>query len=882
MGQASMASPLTPINNNTLNAATNPTTTRRFEEYEVKSHTVQSTVQPTVQSTCETGDEMDSGNDSNQSSPFVSQVRDRDGDDKDVGRGNDNGSTGSTSSTANHSTNSSVNINTNQENVSPNKNRHSRVMSGNELSPLKILSPTFESIEAELLSPPEKNATTNGRSPRRVSPAARFPIKVNSTPATPAKHPVEKVPEKIEEEVPQKVEEKIQEKEITLEDALRNNEGLTKAIQIFEDQDLMMNDAEDEADLTSASFDREPQQQQPSTEEGNTALEDTMVSEFSTFSAVPDMAMFARLGQSPSKQGSDLGRSPTGPARGRPDPSPSRRSRPLTMHESPNTSNLLMDFTDQISNFSSRYGQQQDPLDQTHASRRMSARPAAATPLRQQSNLLDFDIPPLPTPRSIPSVTPRELESLKSGFLSEISSLKASLSGKEAEAASLKAAVGDAEKRVGECMEELREAQSSREALDEERANWERRGREMEAVLRKVKEEIVLGQREREALESQLEETEKRREAAEMMAQEAESKMAGMRAGKAVAASSSSPTPSGDGGECAKCGSHSVKSPDRAGGKAANNNAKEVEMAVERVARELHALYKSKHETKVAALKKSYETRWEKRVRELETRAEDLAVENDRLRGAAAADAARADPAQVAAAVSEQFKARAARDAAQIRELRAEVEKLEAVIGSVKADNGDLRTLLEKERVEKGELVQLAEEMMQMQSMQSFIQKEQGQQQQQQQQPQSHHHLQRQHPEPRSPAPSQSPARSSIAGPRRTSSGPTTTPAPVRHTPARARGDTATGTTTTTTTGEPLRSSIIGRPSSLQAPRSIKKPTASRIGGLTQQHHERNKNGGSLPGGGIPRPGSGASSASSRSGIMSSIEKMGNYRGRGD
>ena len=86
--------------------------------------------------------------------------------------------------------------------------------------------------------------------------------------------------------------------------------------------------------------------------------------------------------------------------------------------------------------------------------------------------------------------------------------------------------------------------------------------------------------------------------------------------------------------------------------------------------------------------------------------------------------------------------------------------------------------------------------------------------------------------------------------------------------------------TTATTTVEPLRSSTIGRPSSLIAPRSIKKPTASRIGGLTQQHHERNKNGGShgSHGGGIPRPGSGAS----RSGIMSSIEKMGNYRGRGD
>ena len=48
----------------------------------------------------------------------------------------------------------------------------------------------------------------------------------------------------------------------------------------------------------------------------------------------------------------------------------------------------------------------------------------------------------------MPSITPRELESLKSNFLSEISSLKASLSGKEAEVQSLKTAVGDAEKRV--------------------------------------------------------------------------------------------------------------------------------------------------------------------------------------------------------------------------------------------------------------------------------------------------------------------------------------------------------------------------------------------------------------------------------------------------
>ena len=53
---------------------------------------------------------------------------------------------------------------------------------------------------------------------------------------------------------------------------------------------------------------------------------------------------------------------------------------------------------------------------------------------------------------------------------------------------------------------------------------------------------------------------------------------------------------------------------------------------MERVARELHGLYKSKHETKVAALKKSYEARWEKKIRELETRVEELGEDNERLR----------------------------------------------------------------------------------------------------------------------------------------------------------------------------------------------------------------------------------------------------------
>ncbi|KAI0377294.1 hypothetical protein F5Y04DRAFT_182117 [Hypomontagnella monticulosa] len=665
----------------------------------------------------------------------------------------------------------------NQENISsPFKSRHSRIMSGNELSPLKILITKEENDDTETRSPNKPISQT--RSPRKI---ARFPVKVNSSPSpsspSPSPSPSLETPKA-----------RVEERQISIEEALRQNQGLANAIKIFEDEETMLDDGEDdEGDVTSMSVADQPPADEPA------GPDDTMISTFSTFSAVPNLTMFARIGHSPTKF-ADVNATPTA-TRNRPEPASMRTPRPPVMHESGNTTNLLMDFTEQISGFSSRYAQQTPNRNQP--SGRTPRATIAATPQRPQSNLLDFDIPPLPTPRSIPTITPRELESLKSGFLSEISSLKASLSGKEAEVASLKTAIGDAETRVGQCMEEIREMRAVKEALAEERESWDKRGREMEAVLRKVKEEILIGQREREELESKLEESEKRREAAEIMAQEAESKMAGMRAGKATADAASD------------------KSPD----KAKNPGSREVEIAVERVARELHALYKSKHETKVAALKKSYESRWEKKIRELESQVEDLAEENEKLRLGRDATMTKVDPNQTI--IDEERKVQAVKDSAQIKELNAEIEKLEAVVSSVKVDNQELRQLLEKERVEKGELVMLAEEMM---SMQSFVQTEEPR-----AQPQAQVH-----------AP---PARSVVPRPQQGGS-------------------------------ETFRTSIGNRTSGLRAPGSVKKPGESRIGGIA---HERSKNGGSQ--GGIPRPGSGMGS---RSGIMSSIEKMGNYRGRAD
>ncbi|KAI5462384.1 central kinetochore-associated-domain-containing protein [Mariannaea sp. PMI_226] len=674
-----MASPLSHTTDSALNIQTTPTT-HRYDSYEVR----------VVSSHSETTSEFSEG-----SSPFISTINETTVLEK--------------------------------ENTSPSKSRHSRVLSGATLSPLKILGDQMESVESR----PSPKAGSFSRTPsRRAAPEKRFPIKVSN--------PIEST-------------RPIQERTINLEDAVRRGTGLKRAIEIFEDE---QSDVEEDGDVTAGTVNITAQTAMEVDE--SAGLDDTVISTFSTFSAVPSMTTFANLGMSPDKLAS---LSPQFPSKA--ESSPSRTPRPMSMHDSGNTTNLL-DFTDSL-----RFPQK-TPMGKTASPLRTSTT-VSTPPSRQMTNLIDFDIPPMPTPRSVPTITPRELESLKSKFLSEISSLKASLSGKEAEVQSLKAAVGDAEKRVGESMEQLREDRAIKEQLAEEKEGWERRGREMEAVLRKVKEEIVSSQRQQRELEEKLDESEKRREAAEMMHQEAESKMAGMRAGKDFEKSS----------------------PEKS-----RNTNHEVEIAVERVARELHALYKGKHENKVAALKKSYETRWEKRVRELESRIEELYHENERLHAGQDTTMMRAEHAE-----TEELKAQVVRDSAAMKELNADIQRLEAVANTVRHDNEELRGMLERERIEKGELVQLAEEMMNMQSL--AVQ-----------------------PTPAKPQP------------------PPQEKQPEAKTPKRNL--------------ESLRGSVRG--SGLRAP-----------GSNLRAPHERTKSAGGLPRpGGIPR-----------SGIMSSIEKMGSYRGRG-
>ncbi|KKA26585.1 hypothetical protein TD95_003966 [Thielaviopsis punctulata] len=576
---------------------------------------------------------------------------------------------------------------------SPSKVDHriSRVMSGTELSPLKLLggndirSPsacstgstgsasgennnfrTSISSATNPISPVEKAV----RSPRKL-PEKRFPVRVSSpTAGSRTRTGSEATTRSLS---PERQSER---QSLSIGEALLDNANLAKAIQLFEEEDNAAPDAGHNATIVEA--------------DESAIANDAEFTNLSNFSAI-------RLNQPQGSQDEEM----TTPR--------ASKSPEIGLNTKSSASNLLSNSMRLLNNGSSR-----------GPSRQPSTNFSASTGGQQANSNEAFDIPPMPAPRNAPSVTPRELETLKSQFLSEISSLKASLLGKEAEVQSLKAAVSDAEKRVGESMEQMREERQLREQFSAEKEDWERRGREMEVVLRKIREDYAVTKRERDELESKLNESEGRREMAEMMAQDAESKMAGMRAGQqqlqAAAAQATSPgAPK----------SAASRSPAAA-------TAREVEIAVERVARELHALYKSKHETKVAALKKSYEGRWEKKVAELEAKVSELESENDRVRQESLLSSSKTDPAQAQA--EEERRMQAVNDQATLRQMEAEVDKLEAVLREVSRDNGDLRQMLEQERIEKGELVQLAEEMMAIQAAPAPQPEPQQQQQQQQQQ----------------------------------------------------------------------------------------------------------------------------------------------------
>jgi hypothetical protein len=304
-------------------------------------------------------------------------------------------------------------------------------------------------------------------------------------------------------------------------------------------------------------------------------------------------------------------------------------------------------------------------------------------------NLLDFELPPAPTPRSVPTITVRELESLKSSYLSQISSLKATLSGREAEVDSLKKAVGDAERRVGEAQEALGEETCKREHAEQEISGWKKRGQEFEIVLKSVKEEVLKADAEREETNRRLEEAERRAADAEARAVKAEERFADALSARAA----------GDSGD-----SDAVEE------RVQRLVSAQIDAKIESVSRELHGVYKEKHERKVGTLKKSYEARNEKKTAELQSRVAELERANEELQ--AARDATFSGPvndSMLAKADNVELKA-------QIEEQKAQLARIESEMQTSKQQQEQLMRELRQERIEKGDLVAAVDEMLALQS----------------------------------------------------------------------------------------------------------------------------------------------------------------------
>ena len=523
------------------------------------------------------------------------------------------------------------------------------------------------------------------------------------------------------------------------QEALRENEGLTRAMSNAIDPSLgrrspqKVNIREDDTiDATAGGA------------QGFAGMDDTC---FSAFSAVPnaDMTRFANMNRSPEKSSSrhpnkshseDSPRSrPVSsdtPSHNRPRydeqeyGSPTPRHHKFSRDNEGDTTNLLVDFTDPYvtTNTShrspTRHGHPsprkfptQPDLSTYNSSRRTPSPtkyplpPGTPNEARNLANLLDFDLPPAPTPRSIPSISARELESMKSRFLSQVSSLTATLSGKEAEVRALKDAVTDAERRAGEAQEQIRDERSAKEELAAEKAEWEKRQGEMQAVLKDVKEEIIRGDREKDVLLQRVHEAEHKREEAEARVVENESQIEGLRAASTPSAS--------------KAGENGV--PGSTNG--------EVEAAVTKVAKELHGLYKSKHEAKVTALKKSYSDRWEKKVRDLSTKIDELVKENEDIRIDRDATMSSVIPGQQLSTVAvsgttdpgpEATKTEEAHTATlqhqqqdfhtKLSFLQSELSDLQTALDTTIAENKDLKTELAASRAEIASLIDASEELM--------------------------------------------------------------------------------------------------------------------------------------------------------------------------
>lgn len=347
-------------------------------------------------------------------------------------------------------------------------------------------------------------------------------------------------------------------------------------------------------------------------------------------------------------------------------------------------------------------------LNNQRSPRKTNASGLPSTPSSKNLlTLLDFELPPAPTPRSIPTISVRELESLKSGYASQISALKATLSGREAEVEALKRAVGDAERRVGEATEELREQRGRRECAEKEKEEWEQRGADFEDVLKRVKKEVLEGEKEREEVLARAEDAEERVRELEARLVDSEERARKAENSK-LDISVSTATTDGE----SKVPLFTLE-----------QVQKQIDEKVHTLSTELHAIYKKKHVTKVAGLKKGFESKTLEKTMELSARIAKLERQNEDLQAkidgtlsgvVPSLDGISLEQRELELKMLEEQKAIIERQKAELAGREGELKAQRAEITAVMAE-------LEQERIEKGELVAAVDEMLALQSDMSVI-----------------------------------------------------------------------------------------------------------------------------------------------------------------
>lgn len=433
------------------------------------------------------------------------------------------------------------------------------------------------------------------------------------------------------------------------------------------------------------------------------------------------------------------------------------------------------------------------------------------------------------------------MESLKSQFQSQISSLTASLSGKEAEVVSLAKAIADAERRVGEAQEVVRDERSAREYAEAQMVDWKKKGEEVQELLQNVQAEMARNDAERDQLLTRLVEAERRAEEAETRSSELETRL--------IEA------------ESRNVDMTTFVNDDEGHEKKKIYSEMECQTAiaekVNEVARDLHSAYKAKHEKKIKALKDNYQKKADERCKELRLqiiRLESQVEEAEKNRDDTFSPAKHRTTADGKCGSCGNSDSSAPtsnpEDLSRLESQRADIENLKARLAGLQSELQSLRqshatTLeeLEAERVEKGELVAAAEQMLSLcgEKMEELQQQD---------------------------------MRRSTAG----SAPPTKPPAPSsRSAPDQAMRNTgflAGGSSTISRPGSSLSGgSNAGRPASSAAGERPHKQSGMRApGGFGFQSSGassalgRSVNGGS---------GSGNASAGSKSRLLSNIEKMG-------